>query len=275
MSARLSGQAGSIVIGTVTTADAWPLPGATVTVLGSDGVPQGHASTDADGSFQITGLTAGPATFIVAAPAHDPNAMAVNIPDSARWEMGTVTLVRTGAGLVPPPGIWVIDSEHSSVRARAHHLGFGGVSGGFEEFGGMIVVDERIETSRVDVQLRAASIYTANAQRDAHLRSADFLDVDRFPTLSYTSSSVTRHGDGWLVHGSLNLRGVNRLVDLQMSYLGSGPDPWGGTRAGFKATAQLRRQDFDMNWNQAVSAGIDALGTTLRITIDIEAVLQA
>ncbi len=133
---------------------------------------------------------------------------------------------------------------------------------------------EDIGRSRVDVEIVAASIETGNPPRDAHLRSADFLDVDRHRTLALTSDAVERTDSGWVLPGRLTLVGTTRPVQLEMSYLGSGPDPWGGTRAAFSATTELRRQEFQLNWNQAVGVGIAVFGNTLRVTIDVEAVLQ-
>jgi polyisoprenoid-binding protein YceI len=125
----------------------------------------------------------------------------------------------------------------------------------------------------VEAVIRAASIDTGNAMRDGHLKSADFLDVERFPEITYRSSGLTVAGsDRWTVHGELSLHGVVRPVDLDLAYLGTGADPWGGTRAAFRAGAQLRREDFAMNYNQVVQAGIAAIGTTLKVELDIQAV---
>ncbi|MGW0859200.1 YceI family protein, partial [Streptomyces sp. NPDC002690] len=119
----------------------------------------------------------------------------------------------------------------------------------------------------------AASIDTGNGMRDKHLRSADFLDVERFPELAYSSHALVPAGpDRWTVKGELTMRGIARPVDLDLTYLGTGPDPWGGVRAAFRATAELRRDDFAMNYNQVVKAGISAIGTTLRVELDIQAV---
>lgn len=261
--------------GRVATPQGWAVSGATVTLIGGDGSQLGRATTDAEGGFTLADLRPGPATLLVAAAAHDPQALAVTVPAGGRWEVGDIRIARTGEGATPRPGIWVVDAVHSSVRAKAQHLGLGGVSGGFRDLAGVVVVDPTFTRSRVEVVMQAASIDTGNAQRDAHLRSPDFLDIERYPTLRYEADRVERDGDGWRIPGHLTLVGTTRPVALRMTYLGSGPDQWGGYRAGFTATTDLRRHDFRLNWNQAVGAGIDALGTTLRVTIDIEAVLQA
>lgn len=184
-----------------------------------------------------------------------------------------MVLARQGGVELPPPGAWSLDPAHSSVAAVAQHLGISSVHGRFTEFSGRIEIAEDVQRSRVDAVISAASIDTGNSMRDKHLRSPDFLDSERFPEITYRSNGLTPAGpDRWLVHGELSLHGVVRPVDLNLSYLGTGPDPWGGVRAAFNATAELRREDFAMNYNQVVQAGISAIGTTLRVELDVQAV---
>ncbi|NUP43945.1 MAG: YceI family protein, partial [Streptomyces sp.] len=174
----------------------------------------------------------------------------------------------------PPPGPWTIDPAHSSVGAVAQHLGISSVHGRFTEFAGRVeIAPDEVEKSRVEAVIRAASIDTGNGMRDDHLRSPDFLDVDKHPEITYRSTGLTAAGaDRWTVHGQLTLHGVVRPVDLDLAYLGTGADPWGGTRAAFRATTELRREDFAMNYNQVLQAGIAAIGTTLKVELDIQAV---
>jgi polyisoprenoid-binding protein YceI len=249
--------------------------GATVTVLGLDGTQLARAAAGDDGRFTLQGLSSGPGTLLVAAPAHEPKALTVVVPSRAPWALGDLRLARRGSTDVPPAGVYVLDTAHSTVSAKAHHLGLATVTGRFTDFAGVLTVADDATRSRVEVEIVAASIETGNAQRDAHLRSADFLDVGRHPTLRFEADAVVRADSGWLLPGHLTLVGTTRPVELQLSYLGSGPDPWGGTRAAFTATTELRRQDFQLNWNQAVGVGIAVFGTTLRVSIDVEAVLQA
>jgi polyisoprenoid-binding protein YceI len=260
--------------GRVVTPEGWPVAGATVTVLGADGSQRARATAGDDGRFTLDGLAAGPATMLVAAPAHEPKALSVAVPVGPSWSLGELRLTRSGGTDVPAPGTYLLDTAHSTVSAKAHHLGLATVTGRFTEFAGAITVDADLARSRVDAEIVAASIETGNAQRDAHLRSADFLDVERFPVLRFESDRVERGAGGWVLPGRLTLVGTTRPVQLDLTYLGSGPDPWGGTRAAFSATTELRRQDFQLNWNQAVGVGIAVFGTTLRVTIDVEAVLQ-
>lgn len=266
--------AGVTATGRVLTSEGWPVGGATVTLLGADGRQRGRAAVGADGSFSLAGLVPGAGTLLVAAPAHEPKAESVTVPAGPQWRLGDLRLARQGGTDVPPPGIWVLDAAHSTVSARAHHLGLATVTGRFTDFAGAITVADDPSRSQVEVEIVAASIETGNAQRDQHLRSADFLDVEQHRALRFESRSVRREGNRWTVPGQLTLIGATRPVELQLTYLGSGPDPWGGTRAAFSATTELHRQDFQMNWNQAVGVGIAVFGTTLKVTIDVEAVLQ-
>jgi polyisoprenoid-binding protein YceI len=210
---------------------------------------------------------------IVTALGYAPAASTALVTASGRVDVGTVVLARQGGVELPPPGAWSLDPAHSSVGASAQHLGISSVHGRFTDFGGRIQIAEDVERSRVDAVISAASVDTGNGLRDKHLRSPDFLDVERFPEITYKSAALTPAGpDRWTVHGELSLHGVVRAVDLDLRYLGTGPDPWGGVRAAFHATAELHREDFAMNYNQVVQAGISAIGTTLRVELDIQAV---
>ena len=154
------------------------------------------------------------------------------------------------------------------------HLGLSSVHGRFGEFAGRIDVAAHLERSRVTAEIKAATIDTA--RRDAGPAPArPGLPGRRRASrsITYTSARVTpAGGDRWTVHGELALKDVRRPVELDLTYLGTGPDPWGGRRAAFRATTELRREDFSMVYNQILSAGIGAIGTTLRVAIDIQAV---
>lgn len=217
--------------------------------------------------------SAGAYTVIVTAVGYAPAASSA-IVTASRAEVGTVTLARQGGTELPPPGPWTIDPVHSSVAAVAQHLGISSVHGRFTEFSGSIeIAPDDVTKSRVEAVIRAASVDTGNGMRDGHLKSPDFLDVERFPEITYRSTGLTAAGsDRWTVHGELGMHGVVRPVDLDLAYLGTGPDPWGGTRAAFRATTELHREDFAMNYNQVLQAGIAAIGTTLRVELDIQAV---
>jgi polyisoprenoid-binding protein YceI len=238
------------VTGRTATSDGWPLPGATVTLIGPDGRQIGRATADATGRFSVPADATGPATLIVAAAGLDPVARSVPLPGH---DLGTIVLQAAGHDRLPSPGTWTIDPAHSIVRATARHLGMSRVEGRFTEL---------------------ASIDTGSRDRDTHLRSPDFLDVKQFPTLRYRSSGLTRLSDDhWQLDGGLTIRDITRPVALDVHYGGSGPDPWGGTRMAAKATTQLHRSDYDINWNMGLPGGLTLIGPTLRIELDIQAVL--
>lgn len=260
----------------VRTPDGWAVQHAAVTLTDRTGAQVVRAEADADGAVAAdVALAPGPYTVIVTAVGYAPTAATAIVTATGVADAGTVTLTRQGGVALPPPGVWNIDPAHSSVTTVAQHLGFSSVRGHFAEFGGRIEIAPAAEHSRVDAVIDAASIDTGNGMRDKHLRSPDFLDVERFPEIAYHSTGVGQSGpDRWTVRGELALHGVVREVALDLTYLGTGPDPWGGERAAFRAVTELRRDDFAMDYNQVVQAGISAIGTTLRVELDIQAVRE-
>ncbi|KOU08888.1 hypothetical protein ADK86_02605 [Streptomyces sp. NRRL F-5755] len=258
----------------VRTRDGWAVQHAVLTVTDMTGTQVLRAAADEDGVVRdAQPLAPGPYTVIVTAVGYAPVASSAIVTASGRMDVGKVTLARQGGAELPPPGAWTIDPMHSTVAATAQHLGITSVHGRFLDFAGRIEISEDLEKSSVEAVIKTASIDTGNGMRDGHLRTGDFLDVEQYPEMTYRSTGLEPAGpDRWTVHGELSLRGVVRPVDLDLSYLGTGPDPWGGVRAAFNATAELRREDFKMNYNQVVAAGIAAIGTTLRVELDIQAV---
>jgi polyisoprenoid-binding protein YceI len=265
----------SSLVGVTATSDGWPLPGATVTVVGPDGHQLGRAVADPGGRFAVPLNDAtGAATVIVAFAGLDPVARTTTLTQGADRDLGTVVMQAAGRGRLPQPGEWSIDPAHSIVRATARHLALSRIEGRFTELSGTITVADPIEDSHVTVVIEAASIDTGNRDRDTHLRSADFLDVKQFPTLTYRSTRLTRvEDDHWELDGSLTIRDISRRVPLDVRYGGSGPDPWGGTRLAATATAQLHRADYEITWNMGLPGGLTLIGPTLRIDLDIQAVL--
>ncbi|MEU5364978.1 YceI family protein [Streptomyces sp. NPDC005925] len=259
----------------IRTRDGWAVSHAVVTVTDTTGAQVLRAEADTEGAVRHPDpLAPGAYTVIVTAVGYAPTASSAIVTASGRAEIGTVTLARHGGSELPPPGPWTIDPAHSSVAAVAQHLGISSVHGRFTDFSGRIdIAAGDVTKSRVEAVIRADSINTGNGMRDGHLKSPDFLDVEKYPEITYRSTGVSEAGpDRWTVHGELGLHGVVRPVDLDLAHLGTGADPWGGTRAAFRATTQLRREDFAMNYNQVVQAGIAAIGTTLRVQLDIQAV---
>ncbi|MFD7137734.1 YceI family protein [Streptomyces sp. NPDC059894] len=259
----------------IRTRDGWAVSHAVVTVTDMTGTQVLRAEADAEGAVRdTTALAPGAYVVIVTAVGYAPAASSALVTASGRAEVGTVTLARQGGTELPPPGVWTVDPAHSTVGAVAQHLGISSVRGRFTQFSASVeIAPDDVTKSRVEAVIRADSIDTGNGMRDTHLRSADFLDVETYPEITFRSAGLTAAGpDRWTVHGELGMRGVVRPVDLDLAYLGTGADPWGGVRAAFRATAELHREDFAMNYNQVVQAGIAAIGTTLKVELDIQAV---
>ncbi len=172
---------------------------------------------------------------------------------------------------------WDIDLAHSNIGFTVRHLVVSKVRGRFNKWAGSLRFDaEQPERSSVEVQIDAASVDTGEPQRDAHLRSADFFDVERFPHLTFRSSEVKRVADGvFSAAGELTLHGVTQPVVLEVEYGGSLKDPWGKQRAGFTASATLNRKDFGVSFNQVLDTGGLGLGDKVTISIDIEATQSA
>ncbi|MCL6549887.1 MAG: YceI family protein [Acidothermus cellulolyticus] len=184
----------------------------------------------------------------------------------------TTTTVETLPGYVA--GTWTIDPVHSEVGFTVRHMMVSKVRGRFTKFDGQIITAENPLDSQVTATIDVASISTGDENRDNHLRSSDFLDVAHHPTMTYRSTGVRRDGDRFIVDGELTLRGVTRAVPLVVEVNGFGPDGYGGTRAGFSATAEINRRDFGVNWNAALDNGGVVVGDKVTINLEIEAILQ-
>jgi polyisoprenoid-binding protein YceI len=183
--------------------------------------------------------------------------------------------VRTVEGKeLPPAGRWSIDSSHSSIELVARHMMISKVRGHFRKFSGTIFIAEDPEQSWVGATVDAASIDTGDPDRDAHLRSGDFLDVDRFPHLRYHSTSVRPVGDKWEVAGELTIRDVTQPVMFLVEFCGIAVDPWGNTRAGLLGQTEINREDFLVTWNQVLEAGGFLVGKGVKVEVDVEAVLE-
>ncbi len=177
---------------------------------------------------------------------------------------------------VPAQGDWAIDAAHTSIEAVARHMMVTKVRGRFTAFSGNVHVGPSPEESSVEVEIDAASIDTGNEQRDTHLRSADFLDVEGFPTLSFRSTKVERKGRaGLAVTGDLTIRGVTKPLVLEVEAVGVGMNPWGSKVASFSATGEIDREEFGMTWNQALETGGVLVSKKLKIEIEVEAVAEA
>ncbi len=176
----------------------------------------------------------------------------------------------------PAAGEWEINPVHSHIGIVARHVAVTKVRGTFSELSGHIHIDDVPERSSVDVTIQAGSITTDSAQRDAHLRSPDFLDVERYPVLAFRSTAVeVMSNDTLRVRGALTIKDVARPVTLDVTYEGAQVDPWGGTRAGFSAVTEINREDFGITWNGVAETGSLLVSRKVRIELDVELVQTA
>ncbi len=171
-------------------------------------------------------------------------------------------------------GTWTIDTVHSEVGFSVRHMMVSKVRGRFTKFSGELVTAPDALGSSVHAEIDLASIDTGNEQRDGHLRSIDFFDVENHPLMTYRSTGLRAEGDQYVLDGELTLKGVTRSVPLALEINGFGPDPYGGTRAGFTATAEINRDDFGVSYNAALETGGFILSDKVAIHLEIEAILQ-
>ena len=173
--------------------------------------------------------------------------------------------------------MWNIDPSHSTAEFSVRHMMITNVKGRFGKLSGTVEYDPaHPELSRLEATIDATSIDTRDEKRDAHLRSPDFFDVEKFPTLTFKSTEVKKTGDGFTALGDLTMHGVTKPVVLEIE----GPsdatkDPWGNTRIGASATAKLNRKEWGLNWNAALEAGGVLVGETVKISLEISLVKAA
>jgi polyisoprenoid-binding protein YceI len=180
----------------------------------------------------------------------------------------------------PTTSTWTIDPAHTHVEFSAKHMMITTVKGRFAGVRGTIVLDEaKPEQSTVEVELDAASLDTRADQRDQHLRSPDFLDVEKFPTVSFRSRRIenarANEGTSFRVLGDLTIHGVTRELTLDATYEGRGRDPWGGERVSFSATGKIDRREFGLTWNAALEAGGVLVSNDIKISVEVQAVRAA
>jgi polyisoprenoid-binding protein YceI len=190
--------------------------------------------------------------------------------------MSQTRAVPTIDGLqLPEPGDWQLDPVHTSVEFVARHLMVSKVRGKFTDVSGTIHLAEDPAESWVEAKIDAASVETGDEQRDAHLRSPDFFDVERYPEITFRSTTIEGSSPShFLVHGDLTAHGVTRPVALEVEYHGWTPSPLGDRRAGFSASTELNREDFCLTWNVALETGGVLVGKKIRLEFEIEAIKQ-
>jgi len=167
---------------------------------------------------------------------------------------------------------WTIDPAHSLIEFAVRHLMITTVKGRFAGVEGTVQLDEADPAfADVDVRIDAATIDTREPQRDTHLRSADFFDVERFPHITFTAKRpIAGRGGEFTLAGDLTVHGVRKPVVLAVNEEGRGKDPWGGERLGFSATTKIKRSEFGLTWNQALEAGGVLVGDEIKISLDLE-----
>jgi len=170
------------------------------------------------------------------------------------------------------PGTWTIDTSHSSVSFSARHLMVSKVRGRFGAFSGTITIAPDPLRSSVEATVEAGSITTNDEGRDGHLRSPDFFDVERYPTMSLRSTRIEQRGSGYLLHADLTVKDVTRPVVFELEFEGVESDPWGGTRAGFSAETEINRKDWGLEWNVALETGGVLVGEKVKVQLDVQAV---
>jgi polyisoprenoid-binding protein YceI len=168
-------------------------------------------------------------------------------------------------------GTWNIDPAHSEVTFAIRHL-MTKVRGSFTEFSGALEIAENVADSRANVEIQIKSIETRNADRDAHIRSAEILDLDNHPAMTFATTGVRENGDKYFLDGDLTIRGVTRPVTLDVEFNGVGTDPWGGTRVGFAATTSISRKQYGIEFNVPLGGDKALLGDNVDIQLEIQAV---
>jgi polyisoprenoid-binding protein YceI len=172
---------------------------------------------------------------------------------------------------------WAVDASHSGIDFTVKHMMIANVKGSFGSFSANIEADPHdLTTASISVTIDAASIDTRNADRDNHLRSADFFDVENHPHIVFKSTKITKKGDGeYDVTGELTIRGVTRTETFTAVFEGEGKDPWGNEKVGFSGTGKIKRSDYGLTWNAVLETGGVLVGDEIKFSVEIEAVRQA
>ena len=170
---------------------------------------------------------------------------------------------------------WSIDPTHTDVAFAVRHMGLSTVRGRFDAVSGTVATDETGAPTDVRVEIETASIVTGTADRDAHLRSADFFDADNNPTITFTSTKVERDGTDWEVTGDLTIKGVSKPVTIVFEENGSAQDPFGNVRIGFEGQTAINRKDWDLTWNAALETGGVLVSEKIKLEFDVSAIKNA
>ena len=190
--------------------------------------------------------------------------------------MAQETLTRTWQGLdIPPAGTYDVDPAHTTIEVIARHMMVSKVRGRFDEFSGHVVIGDDPTSSSVELDIQAASISTSDEQRDGHLRSADFLDVETYPSIKVQGSSPQQvKGEDFKITVDLTIRDVTKPVEVDFTLGGVTKDPWGMTRVFFSGEFSIDREAFGVTWNQALETGGVMVGKELKAEVELQAVLR-
>jgi polyisoprenoid-binding protein YceI len=250
-----------------------PVGQAEFTVNDSNGRRIVGGETDPFG-MMVAMVPFGEYRLVVSAESFSPYRGNVSIPEEGEpLGLGDITLQVAPSLRLPTPGDWEIDPAHSRIGFIARHIGLARVHGRFDNFAGAIRVGETMDQTAMHVVIGAASIDTSVRMRDDHLRSEDFLDVENYPTLEfYSDRFIHRGGNNWSIAGALTLHGVTRTVTLDTQYLGMGNGMEGEIRAVVRATTELHREDYTVNWQSMLARGIAVVGSSIKVEMDIQIV---
>ncbi|MEV2243993.1 YceI family protein [Streptomyces sp. NPDC049970] len=249
-----------------------PVRRADFVVTDSSGRKAVGGETDPFGNVVAT-VPAGEYRLAVTAEGFTPSHGSVPVTEGGHTSLGDVVLRVAQPPQLPDPGEWEIEPAHTQIGFTARHIGMARIHGRFNTFAGAVRIADRMENSAMHVVIDASSIDTNVRMRDDHLRSGDFLDVERYPTLEfYSERFVHRGGARWGVTGALTLHGVSRTVTLDTRYLGLGNGIEGETRAACRATTELHREDFTLTWQTMLARGIAVVGPSIKIEMDIQIV---
>ncbi|MGW1916067.1 YceI family protein [Streptomyces sp. NPDC002076] len=253
-----------------------PMGGAEVTVTALDShrvVTRG--TTDPYGLFMVT-LPPGSYSVMAVSEGLTPARENVDIADGLVHSLARIALLPARQLELPPPGTWLFDPPHTAIRFIAKHVGMAHVHGRFTRFDGGIRIASDMADSQVSVRIDASSITTGNKTRDNHLRSADFLDVERYPYIDFASTRfVYRGGSRWTLNGTLTMHGMSRSVSLDTTYLGTVNGGYEQElRCAALAKTELHREDFTLNWRSMLARGIAVVGPTIQLELDVQAMYR-
>ncbi len=186
--------------------------------------------------------------------------------------MSTATAPRTGALADLTPGVWTVDPIHSTIGFTARHLMITKVHGHFTDFDGTVTIAEDPLASTLEANVRLGSVDTGSADRDGHLRTADFFDVEHHPEMTLRSTEIVEQGGDYALEGDLTIAGQTHPVTFALEFDGVTLDPYGNTKAGFAATAEINRSDWGLTFNMALETGGVVVSEKIKIELDVQLV---